>query len=1317
MTSPLPSESASSRDQIPTLAYSHKDVDFSDHGEADVYLRRFEAAWQNGARPTVDDFLPAEEPLRGQVLGELVHIDLERRLKAGEASRLEDYLRRYPELEQNQQAALSLIVAEYRLRRQQDPRVDAASYEQRFPAYQEQLAHQLAAVSPTVDTPNSHGEQAHADYPRIAGYDILEVLGRGGMGIVYKARQNALNRLVALKMIVSSVPSAVLRQRFLAEAHAVARLQHPHIVQVHAIGEHHGHPYLALEFVAGGSLDRQLNGTPLPAQEAAAFVEILARAMQTAHEQGIIHRDLKPANILLASRLASEPQTSAAADRRLPTTPKITDFGLAKLLDQDMSLTPTGDLLGTPSYMAPEQASGQTRDMGPATDIYALGAILYELLTGRPPFKGATIVETLDQVRQQEPVAPRSLVATLPRDLEWIVLKCLRKEPQRRYASAAQLADELGRFQRGEPLQWTRPVGRWERCWRWGRRHPWQAAAGMLTLVLLLTILVSSVLFGLSQARHAADLMREQNATRAALDQARAQEQIATRHRHRAEQQAVELIANRGQTLCDHGDLGTGLLWLARSLEIAARQEATADLERYLRVNLKMWHRYLHPVQGVFPHQGSKPAWSRDGRWLVTYQGAKVFVWDVASGARQGPALDHDEDVIILSLSADGRWLLTGTASGQVSLWSVADGKRLNEAAHGKPITVVAFSPDNQMAVSGGGDAIRFRDVAGAGRKAPGGSPQAETSRPPFTLPLLTHRGVTSASFSPDGGKLLTGGEDGYGRLWNVATAAPSGEPLAHGEPVRLAAFSPDGRWMLTAGATAALWDSASGQLRQRFPLPESAPLSAAAFSPDSQHLLLTSVRGSVHLFDLDEGREVDHWQAQGALPAAAWSPDGQTCLIGGLAGKLWLWSPATGQRLGYPIEHAAPLAAAGFSPNGQWLWSASPAAETVWLHAAANQRLQRHQLPMPADGRFLAFAPDGRTFVITRGQDRVQVLDTHTGQPRGGWLDHPGVEMASYSPDGRVLLTACADRQIRLWQADVGKPLSPPLPQRERLQSVTWSADGRWLLTMDSDQDSQLWEVATGRSVGERIRGPAKVIPRSDGGVDLVRGETERSATARVREMRSGRQVGPTVRQPAAVTDVAVSPDGRALLTSGADSCARLWDIQTGKPMTPPLWHPEPIQQVLYSPDGRRLLTMTLDKVVRLWDAATGAPVGALRHPGQTVELFTFSPDGKFVVTYDSARVIRLWDATLGKPLGPPLPQPGPLTAIHLTNDNRQLWTLGADGTVHYWDVSLRPLPIPAAAAVAWIQVRTALELDEIGVARSLSATAWKERKDKLGK
>jgi tRNA A-37 threonylcarbamoyl transferase component Bud32 len=450
-------------------------------------LDRFDSLWLHGERPDLDAILascPNHERLPVQV--EMIHADLEFRIKAGEDARTEEYLKRYPALAALSEIVSGLITAEFRLRSRRGT-VDLAGFAMRFPnhaALIEQLELEQASrmtlrhisLQDTVP-PVQSTSAASSGPPRVPGYEILSELGRGGMGVVYKARQTRLKRLVALKMILAgSHAGDAARGRFQTEAQAIAALQHPNIVQVHEVGEHEGKPFFSLEFCGGGSLERKLRGTPLPPREAAQLVETLARAVHAAHTHQIVHRDLKPANVLLAEDGA----------------PKITDFGLAKKLDE-AGQTQSGAIMGTPSYMAPEQAGGKTSDIGPAADVYALGAILYECLTGRPPFKAANVMETLRQVLSDEPVSPRQLQSQTSRDLETICLKCLHKEAGKRYASAAALADDLRRYLNGEPIM-ARPVSRVERAAKWARRRPMITAllflsAGLLALSALVALI------------------------------------------------------------------------------------------------------------------------------------------------------------------------------------------------------------------------------------------------------------------------------------------------------------------------------------------------------------------------------------------------------------------------------------------------------------------------------------------------------------------------------------------------------------------------------------------------------------------------------------------------------------------------------------------------------------------------------------------------------------------------------------------------------------------------------------------------------------
>src|SRR5882724_6052250 len=407
---------------------------------------------------------------------------------------------------------------------------------------------------------------ASASLPQIPGYNVEAELGHGGMGVVYRAWHLRLQRRVALKMLLAGPHAGPQElERFLREAEAVAGLRHPNIVQVYEVGDVDGQSYFTMELVEGGSLAQQIQGVPQPVRKAAVLVATLADAVHAAHQSGIVHRDLKPANILLTA----------------DGTPMVTDFGLALRLQGGGALTLSGVPVGTPSYMAPEQTQGQRDAVGPAGDVYALGAILYECLTGRPPFRAATAAETIQQVISQEPAPPSRLNDKVPRDLETICLKCLYKEPDRRYASAAALADDLRRFQEVRPIQ-ARPVGWAERSWRWGRRNPTMAALLLTALALVGLASGGGTWLVQQRARQEAELRGD---VRTATDQAATLRQGL--HFHEASallQRARQRLGPAGPAaLHRQVDDGARLLELAEALDAARAQAATqmgADLQR-----------------------------------------------------------------------------------------------------------------------------------------------------------------------------------------------------------------------------------------------------------------------------------------------------------------------------------------------------------------------------------------------------------------------------------------------------------------------------------------------------------------------------------------------------------------------------------------------------------------------------------------------------------------------------------------------------------------------------------------------------------------
>ncbi len=604
----------------------------------------------------LDALDPAADELRAEQLS---------RWESGERVPLEELLAVHPGLSDNTEALLDLVYGEVLLREEHGDRPELEEYLRRFPQLTEALRRQFdvheALVS--LETSQTSGQRQKSsdetdlDSPlltyrspltaprQIGQYEVVQEVGRGGMGIVYKARHTLTGRLAAIKVIRPGDATEEERARFLTEAKAVSALSHPNIVRIHEVFAPAGEqtPFVALEYVSGGSLAAHINGTPLPPREAAALLQPLADAVAHAHAAGVVHRDLKPANVLLASPVASAPGVfTPGADATGLATPKITDFGLAKQLDADSGQTRTGAVMGTPSYMAPEQATGQTDRIGPAADIYALGAVLYEMLTGRPPFKGATILDTLDQVRNREPVAPRQLNPAVPRDLETICLKCLQKEPGRRFAACRELADDLTRYLNGEPIK-ARPVGALERAVKWVKRRP--AAAVLLGVTGLAVAALAAVWLSFTirlqeesqNARDQADHAREQaRLAQQQTEEARKQNERAA-HLLALTSAAVDDIAVnvRGAKLDEarYGNTGSVLFKLA---SFYARASSTLANDQVLPADDRQRLAEQYAVSAV--------------RLLNCAQQANFFE---QSRAKNIEALDHDRNLAVLRDRAD----------------------------------------------------------------------------------------------------------------------------------------------------------------------------------------------------------------------------------------------------------------------------------------------------------------------------------------------------------------------------------------------------------------------------------------------------------------------------------------------------------------------------------------------------------------------------------------------------------------------------------------------------------------------------------------
>jgi WD40 repeat protein/serine/threonine protein kinase len=1082
-----------------------------------------------------------------------------------------------------------------------------------------------------TDTPPAVGRAGPDRFPVIPGFEILAELGRGGMGVVYKARQTGLNRTVALKMIIGGpFADPEVRARFQAEAEAVARLQHPNIVQIFAVGTEQSAlgdgfaaPYFAQEFMDDGSLEGLLAGVPHPPREAARLVATLARAVHHAHEAGIVHRDLKPANVLL--RRTGEPPDRFPIPLSL-FEPKVADFGLAKQINRAGGPRTVSGVVGTPEYMAPEQASGDAR-IGPGVDVYALGLILYQLLTGLQPFAGGTPLETLDRVLRIDPMPPARLQPGVPRNLETVCLKCLHKQPHRRYATALALAEDLERYLEGRPVL-ARPVGLPERAWRWTARRPTIAAliaAVVLTAVAGVAGVTAAWLHALNGWREA-DQQRgeaETNRDRAELAQA-----VAETNRGRAE--AAQAVAETRRREAEAN------LYLSRvsQARFEARSGSPAAAERLLDL--------CAPSDGAPDRRG--------------------WEWHHLKGVLHADLLTiptaHDAYVTDLAFSPDGRQLATAGGSpfrpfppDAVRVWEVwgdAAGRKVREFPHPRMVWTVAY-------LNGG------REVAWSSNDRTVQAAEVETGRVVWSRQFPA--GYRPVVFSPDGRWYGSVGADGKVRVWDAATGADVFSAEV-GRDANALAFGPAGLLAVSLPNAVRVWDVPTGRA---FPPLEHAGGSRGrpAFSPDGRLVAQGTYSGLVRVWELETGKLVQTLAGHsGGVLAAAFAPAGDHLATAGADRTVRLWSVRTGAELLLFRGHDGRVSGLCFHPSGRFLASCAeqPGDVKVWDLTRHPEYVRLAKVENQSGiGQAVGFSADGGTLLVARTSGWLQSGDSATGADLGSrpvdltgkWL--VPTTLASFSADGRLLATVSKEdtRFVTLTDVATGNPIRR-LEHTHEVVSVALSRDGRRLAASavawqdDGRREVRVWEAETGRPTWTTAFGPYKpggiygVVALSPDGRLLAHDEyTPRpggaGATVRVvvRATETGEPRLTTDPVPTAVVGMAFGPGGE-LAIACRDHGVLVYDARGSRWLhgaALPGSREDGYTDLAFSPDGRRLAGVSREQVL-LWDVATGQAVLTLRGapPRPSDNGFNprvaWSPDGRRLAATNWDHSASVWDS-----------------------------------------------------------------------------------------
>lgn len=1011
---------------------------------------------------------------------------------------------------------------------------------------------------------------------RFGNYELLEKIGQGGMGVVYRARQINLDRIVAVKLLpFSQFTSEKAVQRFQAEASAAAGLQHPNIVAIHEVGSHEGQHYFSMDFIEGRTLAEVVRENPLPAKQAATYLKTIAEAVHYAHQHGILHRDLKPSNILID-----------ASDQ-----PRITDFGLAKRFTADSDLTLTGQVLGSPNFMAPEQAEGRTQAIGPATEVYSMGALLYHLLTRQPPFQADPLTTLLKQVVETEPVPPRLLNPSIPRDLETICLKCLEKEVQRRYPSAQALAEDLGRFLEEEPIQ-ARPVNAVGRAWKWCRRKPALATA-MGAVALVAVVGFVGILWQWQRAR--------QNA------------QAELRQRERAEAGEYAADMHLAQlALADNNRV------FAVSLLNKHRPKGESEVrDAKSKIDLRGWEwRYLWQLcQGDesstlhrYPRAIGAMAASKDGMLLAVATGDQVALWDLTT-KRPLTALPI-ASTEAMAFSPTGNLLAVGTraATGQpgVALWDVSAGKVTQTLKHEAEVRSVAFSPDGKL--------LATLDNRGNIRVADWTSDQTLTN---FTVRPPRRRPTGVVVFSPDGNRLAIGEDYGHVQLLDLRTGTMVSFQTQSSEGINALVFSPAGDLLAAGYGAVRLWDANSGETQGQL-TNQTDSVSALAFTPDGRQLASASDEGTIRIWSLAELTELRRFQSSGeGLKALAMLPDGRTLVTAGYGGSVCLWDATASSRASAHTNWAVGF---GYDSIGELETSQF---EPKTLDPRAAPRLG------------FAFTPNSRSFIATDRYGSLALWDSESVRvsdnlPAFG-SNHWGVAL---SPDGRWLAAGKYPGILTIWDWTARRAVTNFTVPCGWYGKLGFSRSGKLLFAVTLDNEwvtsTRIWQTNDWKEValiGNESVGILSVDLSPD---DRLLAAGYQNGAVKLFRIPSGKQEATFTNHQGIVTGVIFSPDGQGLVSTSFDGSVWLWDVSARRELGTLRGHLGLVCSAALSPDGRRSATggQSQKDAVKLWDLVARRELLTLQGEGQHFMHVAFSPDGNTLAAVSLDGIAHLWRA-----------------------------------------------------------------------------------------